>query len=155
MSLGKVVRKIGPATGVRCPSDACYRRQMPVPYPTPNAESYTRTPSHHHLCLAVGAQITSLRVTSSCPEYLHAGVSDRGDLSRHQQEVTHGQLVTMSLVPGTVDSDVVSECHLCCPPPGGHFPRHSLPEKKKREFDWWNCLYELWLTASDAQRLWG
>jgi len=44
-------------------------------------------------------------------------VSDGEDLSRHQQEVTGGQLVTMSLVPGTVDSDVTSECHLCCPPP--------------------------------------
>jgi len=44
-------------------------------------------------------------------------VSDGEDLSRHQQEVTSGQLVTMSLVPGTVDSDVTSECHLCYPPP--------------------------------------
>jgi len=44
-------------------------------------------------------------------------VSDGEDLSRHQQEVTGGQLVTMSLVPGTVDSDVASECHSCCPPP--------------------------------------
>jgi len=35
--------------------------------------------------------------------------------SLHQQEVTGGQLVTISLVPGTVDSDVASECHLCCP----------------------------------------
>jgi len=51
----------------------------------------------------------------SCPNYLHADVSDGEDLSRHQQEVTCGQLVTMSLVPGTVDSDVTSECHL--PPP--------------------------------------
>ena len=41
----------------------------------------------------------------SCPNYLHADVSDGEDLSRHQQEVTGGQLVTMSLVPGTVDSD--------------------------------------------------
>jgi len=44
-------------------------------------------------------------------------VSDGADLSLHQQEVTDGQLVTMSLVPGTVDSDVASECHLCCPSP--------------------------------------
>jgi len=51
------------------------------------------------------------------PNYLHADVSNGEDLSRHQQEVTGGQLVTMSLVPGTVDSDVTSECHLCCPPP--------------------------------------
>ena len=43
---------------------------------------------------------------SSCPNYLHADVSDGQDVSRHQQEVTDGQLVTMSLVPGTVDSDV-------------------------------------------------
>jgi len=51
----------------------------------------------------------------SCPNYrrLHADVSDGGDLSLHQQEVTGGQHVTMSLVPGTVDSDVTSECHLC------------------------------------------
>ena len=54
---------------------------------------------------------------SSCPSYLHADVSDGGYLSRHQQKVTVGQRVTMSLVPGTVDSDVASECHLCCPPP--------------------------------------
>jgi len=42
----------------------------------------------------------------SCPNYLHADVSDGEDLSRHQleQEVTGGQLVTMSLVSGTVDS---------------------------------------------------
>ena len=57
-------------------------------------------------------------MNSSCPgpNYLHADVSDAEDLSRHQQEVTDGQIVTMSLVPGTVDSDVASECHLCCPP---------------------------------------
>jgi len=58
---------------------------------------------------------------SSCPNYLHADVSDGEDLSHHQQEGTplSGQLVTMSLVPGTVtvDSDVTKECHLCCPPP--------------------------------------
>jgi len=54
---------------------------------------------------------------SSCPNYLHADVSDGEDLSRQQQEVTGGQLVTMSLVPGTVDSDVTLECRLCCPPP--------------------------------------
>jgi len=54
---------------------------------------------------------------SSFPNYLHADVSDGEDLSRHQQEVTGGQLVTMSLLPGTVDSDVTSECHLCCTPP--------------------------------------
>jgi len=44
----------------------------------------------------------------SCPgpNYLHADVSDAEDLSRHQQEVTDGQLVTMSLVTGTVDSFV-------------------------------------------------
>jgi len=119
MSLGKV--------------RSCYRRQMPVPYPTPNVECYTWTPSHHHLCLSAGAQITSLRMTSSCPDYLHAGVSDylhagvidAGDVSLHKQEMTDAQLVTV----GTVDSHVASECHLCCPPPGGgHFPRHSLPK---------------------------
>jgi len=54
---------------------------------------------------------------SSCPNYLHADVSDGEDLSRHQEEVTGGQLVMMSLVSGTVDSDVASECHLCCSPP--------------------------------------
>jgi len=42
----------------------------------------------------------------SCPNYVHADVSDGEDLSRHQQEVTGGQFVTMSLVPGAVDSDV-------------------------------------------------
>ena len=47
----------------------------------------------------------------------HADVSDGKDLLCHQQEVTDGQLVTLSLVPGTVDSDVALECHLCCPPP--------------------------------------
>jgi len=50
---------------------------------------------------------------SSCPDYLHADVSDGQDVSRHQQEVTDGQLVRMSLVPSTIDSDVVLECHLC------------------------------------------
>ena len=54
------------------------------------------------------------RMISSCPNCLHADVSGGEDLSRHQQEVTGGQLVTMSLVPGTVDSGVTSECHLCC-----------------------------------------
>jgi len=43
---------------------------------------------------------------SSYPDYLHADVSDGQDVSHHQQEVTDGQLVTMILVPGTVDSDV-------------------------------------------------
>ena len=51
------------------------------------------------------------------PKLPDADVSDGQDVSRHQQEVTDGQLVTMSLVPGTVDSDVASECHLCCPLP--------------------------------------
>jgi len=54
---------------------------------------------------------------SLCPNYLHAYVSDSQDVSRHQQEVTEGQLVTLSLVPGTVDSNVSSQCHLGCPPP--------------------------------------
>jgi len=54
---------------------------------------------------------------SSCPNYLHADVSDGEDLSHHQHEVTGGKLVTMSLVPGTVDSNVALECHLCCPHP--------------------------------------
>jgi len=53
----------------------------------------------------------------SCLNYLHADVSDGEDLSRHHQEVTGGQLVTMSLVPGKVDTNASSECHLCCPPP--------------------------------------
>jgi len=57
------------------------------------------------------------RMISSCPNYLHADVSDGEDLSRHQQEDTGGQRVTMSLVPGTVDSNASSECHLCCTPP--------------------------------------
>ena len=54
---------------------------------------------------------------SLCPNYLHADVSDGKDLYHHQQEVTDGQLVTMSPVPSTVDSNVASECHLCFPPP--------------------------------------
>ena len=33
---------------------------MPVPYPRPDVESYTRTPSHNHSCSAVGAHFTSL-----------------------------------------------------------------------------------------------
>jgi len=61
---------------------------------------------------------------SSCPDYLHADVSDGEDVSRHQHEVTGGQLVAMSLVPSTVDSDVTSECHLCCPPP---LPTEDFP----------------------------
>jgi len=43
---------------------------------------------------------------SSCPNYLHADVSDGEDLSRHQQEVTGWQVVTLRLVPGTVDSNM-------------------------------------------------
>jgi len=34
------------------------------------------------------------RMISSCPNYLHADVSDGEDLSRHQQEVTDGQLMS-------------------------------------------------------------
>jgi len=64
---------------------------------------------------------------SSCPNYLHADVSDGKDVSRHEQEVTDGQLVTMSLVLGTVDSDVALESHLCCPPP--------LPTEKVSSLD--------------------
>jgi len=54
-------------------------------------------------------------------------VNDGEDLSRHQQEVTGGQLVTMSLVPGTVDSNVSSVCHLYCPP--------SLPTEEVSSLD--------------------
>jgi len=39
-----------------------------------------------------------------------------GQLKVGLGEVTDGQLVTMSLVPGTLDSDVALECHLGCPP---------------------------------------
>ena len=53
---------------------------------------------------------------SSCPNYLRADVSNGGDWSLHQQEVTGGQLVTLSLVPGTVDSNVALDCHLCSSP---------------------------------------
>jgi len=35
--------------------------KVPVPYSSPNVESYTWTPSHNHSCSDVGAQITSLR----------------------------------------------------------------------------------------------
>ena len=88
------------------------------PLPASHVGVYPRTPFHIHTCSAVGAQINSLdRVISSCPDYMHADVSDGGDLSLHQQEVTGRQLVTMSLVPGTVDSNVALECCLCWPPP--------------------------------------
>jgi len=46
---------------------------------------------------------------SSCPNYLHADVNDGKDVSRHQQEVTDGQLVTLSLVPGTVPPPLPTE----------------------------------------------
>ena len=72
----------------------------------------------NHSCSAVGAQIIILRSDDLVvPKLLACGCewwSQGEDLSRHQQEVTGGQLVTMSLVPGTVDSGVSSECHLCC-----------------------------------------
>jgi len=58
---------------------------------------------------------------------MHADVSDGKDVSRHQQEVTDVQLVTVSLVPGTVDSNVASECHLCCP--------HPLPTEEVSSVD--------------------
>jgi len=54
---------------------------------------------------------------SSCPNYLHVNVSEGEDLSLHQQDVTGGQLVTMSRVPFIVDFKVALECRLCCPPP--------------------------------------
>ena len=53
---------------------------------------------------------------SSCPDYLHADVSDGQDVSCHQQKVTDGQIVTMSLVPGTVDSDVDRSVTFADPP---------------------------------------
>ena len=53
---------------------------------------------------------------SSCPNYLHADVSDGENLSRHQQYVTSGQLVTMSLVPGTLDSDGHLSVTIATPP---------------------------------------
>jgi len=81
-------------------------------------DNYNWTISHHHLCSVVGVKITSFgRVMLSCPDYLFADVSDGGDLSLHQQEVTDGQLVTKSLVSSTVDSDAVLEVYLCCAPP--------------------------------------
>ena len=96
---------------------------MPVPYSPSNVESYTQTP-HNHSFSAVWAQIIFLRSDDLVvPKLLHADVSDGQDLSRHQQEVTGGQLVTMSLAPSTVDSDVTSECHLCCPP---HLPTEEV-----------------------------
>jgi len=54
-------------------------------------------------------------------------VSDGEDLSHHQQEVTGGQLVTMSLVPGTVDSNVASECHRGFDAPPLYLQRKFLP----------------------------
>jgi len=92
--------------------------KMTVPRSPPNVERYTRISSHHHLCSAGRQRSPPLsRMISSCPIYLHTDVSDGlgGDLSLHQPEVTDGQLVTMSLVPGTVVSDVASksECQRC------------------------------------------
>ena len=87
---------------------------MLVPYPPSNVGVYTWIPSHNHRCSDVGHRSSPLgRMISWCPNYLHVDVSDGEDLSRHQEEVTGGQLVTVSLVPGTVDSNVSSECHLC------------------------------------------
>jgi len=131
MSLGKV--------------RSCYRRQMPVPYPTPNVECYTWTPSHHHLCLSAGAQITSLRMTSSCPDYLHAGVSDylhagvidAGDVSLHKQEMTDAQLVTVSRCSRLSCGIRVSP--LQPPSRGGTLSPSFLAEinqQQKRCFDW-------------------
>ena len=72
------------------------------------------------------------RAISSCPIYLQADVHDEEGLSLHQQKVTGGQLVTISLVPGT-DSDVVLECHLCCPPPWARGKRRCFrPEAAAR-----------------------
>jgi len=67
----------------------------------------------NHSRLAVRVQIISLKLDGLVVPKLPACK----DVSCHQQEVTDGQLVTMSLVPGTVDSDVASECHLFWPPP--------------------------------------
>ena len=70
----------------------------------------------NHSCSAVRPQIISLRSDDLVVPKLPA--CGRGeDVSRHQQEVTGEQLVTMSLVPGTVDSNMTLECHLCYPPP--------------------------------------
>jgi len=93
---------------------------------------------------------------SSYPNYLHAHVSDGEDLSRHQQEVTGGQLVTMSLVPGTVDSNVTSEYHLHYPPPlptevvssvdgrwGLCVSRLNWKKKKRKVLLKFLCLYSL------------
>jgi len=76
-------------------------------------------------------------MVSSYPNYLHADVSHGKDVSCHQQEVTDGHLVTMSLVPGTVDSYVALECHLYCPPP--------LPTEKVSSVDssWQLCVSRL------------
>jgi len=35
--------------------------KVPVPYPTPSVEGYTRTPSHDHSCSTMRAEIISLR----------------------------------------------------------------------------------------------
>ena len=88
-----------------------YRLPMWKPIPGPLLTT-TRVRPQGHRSSPLG------RMILLCPNYLYADVSDGedSDLSRHQQEVTGGQLVMMSLVPGTVDSNVVSECHLCCPP---------------------------------------
>jgi len=71
------------------PSDAC-------PLLASSVESCTQTlPSHYHFCSARRAQITSLRsndlVVPNLPACGLPDVSDGGDLSLHQQEVTGGQ----------------------------------------------------------------
>jgi len=78
---------------------------------------------------------------SSCPNYLHVDVNDASDLSLHQQEVTGGQLasVTTNLVPGTVRSDVVSEWYRSgigvsplLPPPLGARQAEGLSPRSRR-----------------------
>jgi len=74
------------------------------------ARQHTHTEQGEYLFFRVLVQFSSISFI------FQSDVSDGGDLSLHQQEVTGGQLVTMSLVPSPGDSDVAPECHLCCPP---------------------------------------
>jgi len=92
---------------------------VPVPYPPPSVEGYTRIPSQRPLLLdRKGSDHLPRSGDLVVPRLSACGCEGWGRLvSPHQQQATGGQLVTVSLVPGTGDSDVALECHLYCPPP--------------------------------------
>ena len=88
--------------------------KMPVPYTPPSVGAYTRTPSHNHPCWEW--QIISLRsddlAQTTC---MWMWVMMKTCLAINRRWLV-GNL-SRWVLPGTVDSNVVSECHLCCPPP--------------------------------------